>query len=45
LTLGKDNVSKSEVYVAGTIDRKLSLWFSQQLKMRGLAQDKEKGSE
>ena len=45
LTLGKDNVSKSEVYVAGTIDRKLSLWFSQQLEMRGLAQDKEKGSE
>ncbi len=36
LTLGKDKVSRSEVYVAGALDGKLSLWFSQRLKDAGL---------
>ena len=36
LTLEKKNVSRSEVYVAGVLDQKLSQWFSQRLKDSGL---------
>lgn len=36
LTLEKKNVSRSEVYVAGLLDQKLSRWFSQRLKDAGL---------
>jgi len=36
LTLEKNRVSRSEVYVAGHHDPKLSLWFSHRLKGAGL---------
>ena len=36
LTLEKNGVSKSEVYVAGQRDPRLSLWFSERLKDAGL---------
>jgi hypothetical protein len=36
LTLEKNSVSRSEVYVAGLLDQKLSQWFSQRLKDAGL---------
>jgi len=36
LTLEKNRVSRSEVYVAGYHDPKLSLWFSHRLKGAGL---------
>jgi len=36
LTLEKKSISNSEVYVAGVLDQKLSIWFSQRLKDSGL---------
>jgi hypothetical protein len=36
LTLGKRNITKSEVYVSGIIDHRLSQWFSQRLKDAGV---------
>lgn len=36
LTLGKNKVTGSEVYVAGALDQKLSHWLSQRLKDVGL---------
>jgi hypothetical protein len=39
LTLEKNSVSRSEVYVAGLLDQKWSQWFSQRLKDAGLSAD------
>ena len=39
LTLEKTGVIRSEVYVAGALDPKLSRWFSQRLKDVGLGRD------
>src|ERR1700720_3154838 len=39
LTLGKNNVTGAEVYVAGALDQKLSHWLSQRLKDAGTGQD------
>ena len=36
LTLAKDNVAASEVYVGGAVDPALSRWFSGRLKAAGL---------
>ena len=36
LTLGKKNVTSSEVYVGGVIDKPLSLWLAGRLKDAGL---------
>ncbi len=36
LTLGKNNVTSSEVYLGGQVDRALSFWFSGRLKQAGL---------
>jgi hypothetical protein len=36
LTLGRNNVTGSEVYVAGALDQKMSRWLSQRLKDVGL---------
>ena len=37
LTLAKNNVTSSEVYVGGRIDQPMSLWFAERLKEVGLA--------
>jgi len=37
LTLAKNHVSSSEVYVGGRIDQPTSLWFAERLKDEGLA--------
>jgi hypothetical protein len=36
LILSKKNVSHCEVYVAGNIDRPLTVWFAERLKQEGL---------
>jgi hypothetical protein len=37
LTLAKNNVTSSDVYVGGRIDQAMSLWFGERLKEVGLA--------
>lgn len=38
LTLGKRNVTHSEIYTGGVIDRPVSAWFAERLKEAGLAE-------
>jgi hypothetical protein len=37
VTLAKKNVTFSEVYIGGVIDRPRSIWFVERLKEAGLA--------
>jgi hypothetical protein len=37
LTLAKENVTASEVYIGGKVDQPMSAWFAERLKETGLA--------
>jgi len=36
LILSRNNVTGCEIYVAGNLDRPMTIWFAEQLKLAGL---------